>query len=592
MDYQIHIYPSSARDMQNIRAENSTKQIKVIQEGKLPALYKKSFGAAVTRYNERVTSGKLIDNYYKSIVASNVPEVYKMSLLIRYDVMSKSEASIINKAFSEFKKALEKEDYLVVVSVYTMTFDEYKELQVFFYPVVNDYPTGLSVRSDLIDLTKKLCGVKGHITIMQAAPLFVEHLDKLFEPINNCQFLSQEQLENLAKQAATEDPMDLHAIALDTLKTQMRNLQKINAENKRLEAAIEAEKARIQHDIIWAKETEQEIYRAEEARLEEQRRIAEEARKAEEARRALEAQKREEERLRQEARRVEAERLAEQARRNLELRKQLEMAKAQAADRERETELRQLEEFARRQETPGVGLENHRIDDVKRERLFEPIVEEDPITEIKIFDQDSFSQLIERHVEWQDAYQIDQETELDDLTEDALLDDRRINLIGAEIDGVEIDNDVCLICAALHKCKFTNSKIAAEFVSSSITECDFINTNLNNIVLRKSRVSDVNIDGLNIDGMRVYDSQWSYVSARNSVISNLFSHQKMRYAKCDFTEATLKNCDMKNNRFVRCDFTNTKLESCDMRSSIFRVSKIDDMDRGDSSFRGVKIEKT
>ena len=103
MDYQLHIYPSSARDMQNVKADNSTKQIKVIQENKLQLLYKKSFGAAVTKYNERVTSGKLIDNYYKSIVTSNVPEVYKMSLLIRYEPLNKVEIAAINKAFTDFK---------------------------------------------------------------------------------------------------------------------------------------------------------------------------------------------------------------------------------------------------------------------------------------------------------------------------------------------------------------------------------------------------------------------------------------------------------------------------------------------------------
>jgi hypothetical protein len=59
----LNIYPSSEREMQNIKADNNTKQIKILQEQKLPVLYKKTFGAAVKKYNERAISGKLIHNY-------------------------------------------------------------------------------------------------------------------------------------------------------------------------------------------------------------------------------------------------------------------------------------------------------------------------------------------------------------------------------------------------------------------------------------------------------------------------------------------------------------------------------------------------
>ena len=548
MDYQIHVYPSSAAEMQNIRAESGTKQIKVLGEGKIQALYKKSFGAAVTRYNERVTSGKLIDNYYKSILKSNIPEVYRMSLLIRYDTTDKSEASIANKALIEFKKALEKENNLVVVSAYIMSFNEYKDLQVFFYPVASDYATGLSVRNDLIDVTKKIHAIKENLNLAQAMPLFVKHLDSLFDPINNSRFMSQAQLEELIKRANAEDPMDLHAIAIDTLKEQMRSLQKLNAENKQLEAMIENEKQRIANDIVWFKDAEKKIYEAEAARIAELKRIEEEERKKEADRKALEAQKREEERLRDEARRVEAERLADQARRNLALKEQFEREERERKEEQMKQQIQQLL-------------------------------------------QEEMDAMVAKHIEWQNHYALHSIESIEDIAEEAMADERRINLIGAELHDIALNSDIKLIAVSFEGCKFSGCKIAAEIVCSSISKCEFANSDLNGLVLRNSQIADINLDEMEIGNVQIYGSSLSYVSVKDAVLADLISAQTTKYVKCDFTNTVFNGCDMKHSVFTRCDFVNTKFNACDMRKSIFRVSDIDTMDRGDSSFRGVKIEK-
>ena len=127
MDYQLNVYPSSEGDLQNVKTLNNNKQIKAKGEVKLAASYKKTFTPAVKKYNERAISGKLIDDYYKAICASNIPEVYKLSLVIRYELLNKEELAAIEKAFVEYKKVLEKEPYLCIVATYHMSFEEFKE---------------------------------------------------------------------------------------------------------------------------------------------------------------------------------------------------------------------------------------------------------------------------------------------------------------------------------------------------------------------------------------------------------------------------------------------------------------------------------
>lgn len=547
MDYQLNVYPSSEREMQNMKADNAAKQIKILQEQKLAPLYKKSFGPAVKKYNERAISGKLIDNYYQSILESNVPEVYRLSLVIRYELLNKSDLAAIQKAFMDFKKTLEKESYFGSVSSYVLSYEEYKELVIFFYPITDGYATGLAVRNDLIDIVKRWQETKNNMNILQAMPIFVQKMDEIFKPINNGQFSSQSELEAQARRVTDDDPMSLHAIAVETLKAQMNGLQKINAENQRMEALVQNEKSRIRHDIQWSKAKEAEIYRAEEARIEEERRLAEEARRAEEIMKAAEAQKREEERLREEARRLEAERLAEQARRNIELRKQL----------------AQQEEEARKRRVQRSG-----------------------------FTQFSFGSLLERHFKWQEAYGIDETIEYSQIPEAALNDPRRINLNSADIHGISFDRTIELVGATFNDCEFIDCHLSVDMIASSLSNCKFMNCELSDLYFKKCIFNNINLERLLIDNIKIDDTTAMKLNLKNATVSELFSSPGSNFIKGYFVATTFRGCDMKKNTFSQCDFTDANFVSCDMRDSSFQVCKVDRMNKDGSLFRGAKFNNT
>lgn len=544
MDYQLNIYPSSERDLMNVKADNITKQIKMLSEQKLPQLYKKSFSAAVKKYNERAISGKLIDDYYKSICASNIPEVYKMSLVIRYELLNKTEIAAIQKAFFDFKKALEKETFLVVVSAYVMSFDEFKELQIFFYPVCDGYVQGLGTRADLIDVTKKLYDQKENMNIVKAMPMFIKKIDDIFRTVHNGEFISQEELEAMARNITEENPLTLHAIAVETLKAQMNALQQMNAENQKYEMAVQAEKDRIINDLAWAKETEKKIYKAEQDRIDEERRKEEAARRAEEARRILEAQRKEEARLREEERRLEAERLAEQARRNVEMMKQL--AAAEEAERQRKMSRQQI-------------------------------------------GQSEFGSLIEQHLQWQELYGITEEAEYDKLPDDAKRDPRRLSLHKADINNVSFDPTIELVAIELVDCEFTDCHITFKLTASSLEKCVLINTDISDSEFNKCVLNKLKVDGLMITNVQFDDSTIMRTSFKDAILEEWFGAPATSFIKCDFTNTQLKGCDMKKNAFMNCDFTETSFISCDLRDAAFQVCKLETMKKEGCLFRGAKF---
>lgn len=544
MDYQLNIYPSSERDLMNVKADNITKQIKMLSEQKLPQLYKKSFSAAVKKYNERAISGKLIDDYYKSICASNIPEVYKLSLVIRYELLNKTEIAAIQKAFFDFKKALEKETFLVVVSAYVMSFDEFKELQIFFYPVCDGYVQGLGTRADLIDVTKKLYDQKENMNIVKAMPMFIKKIDDIFRTVHNGEFISQEELEAMARNITEENPLTLHAIAVETLKAQMNALQQMNAENQKYEMAVQAEKDRIINDLAWAKETEKKIYKAEQDRIDEERRKEEAARRAEEARRILEAQRKEEARLREEERRLEAERLAEQARRNVEMMKQL--AAAEEAERQRKMSRQQI-------------------------------------------GQSEFGSLIEQHLQWQELYGITEEAEYDKLPDDAKRDPRRLSLHKADINSVSFDPTIELVAIELVDCEFTDCHITFKLTASSLEKCVLINTDISDSEFNKCVLNKLKVDGLMITNVQFDDSTIMRTSFKDAILEEWFGAPATSFIKCDFTNTQLKGCDMKKNAFMNCDFTETSFISCDLRDAAFQVCKLETMKKEGCLFRGAKF---
>ena len=565
MDYQLNVYPSSEGDLQNVKTLNAHKQIKSKGEIKLAASYKKTFTPAVKKYNERAISGKLIDDYYKAICASNIPEVYKLSLVIRYELLNKEEIAAIEKAFVEYKKVLEKEPYLCIVATYHMSFEEFKELQIYFYPICDNYVSGLSMRNDLIDVTKQLCDVKDNINIVKAMPLFVKHLDGLFAGVNNGKFYSQAELEAMAnKKKDAEDPFSLHSIAVETLKGQMNSLQRVNAENHQLEDMIQKEKERIEYDIEWSKKAEEMIYKKEEERLIEEERKAAALRKAEQERLAQEAQARELERLREEERRLEAARLAEMARRNIEMRRRM----------SEELEATSMENI------PGMmpaHSATFSMDMESGESLYN-------VNEM------SFQKKIEQHLKWQEFYEITEDTKIEDIPKHALEDVRRLNGYKLELMDESLPEGLVLIGVNLRSCKLTSCILPIKLVSSNITDCTFINSDLSDASISKCIIDGTSIENMVLSGITMEDTTVLRSNFSGCQFKKFSNYNGVSYNKTKFINTLFEHCDMKKNVFSGCDLTNAMFKSCDFREAVFQSCKLDGLQKEGSVLRGVKYQ--
>ena len=544
MDYRLNVYPSSALEMKNFKANNATKQIKMVVDNKLPVLYKKSFGAAVKKFNETAISGRLIEDYYKSIVNSNVPEVYCIDLLVRYELLNKNEVNEINKIFGEFKKVFEKAENLQTVAIYHMSFEEYKEMQIFFYPVVPGYITGLNTRNDLIDFVRHTIGTKDNMNIKQAMVHFTKYVDDLFSTVNEGKITSQAELEAQANRIQTEDPLLVHAIAVDALKMQMNALQKLSAENDMLQNAINESKIRIEKDLRWSKEMVATIQLAEKERIIEEKRRADEALRLEQQRRAEEAQRREEERLREEARRLEAEKYAALAKRNLELQRQMEQ--------------KQAEEQRRQQSRINIS-------------------------------QDSFTRLVEQHVQWQQFYNITKTTDISALSVDAAEDPRRMVLTNANLKDIALEINVELIGIVFDGCELINCKIRVDLTSARIDDTILNNTSLENLSIENCSAYNLHALGARIENVTLLNTIINRGILKHAHISKIMSAPGNSFAFCDFSNAIMNSCDMKKNAFTNCDFTDAVLTTCDMRNASFQVCKMERLRNEGSLFRKTQI---
>lgn len=547
MDYQLNIYPSTELEMKEFKSENSTKQVRALCENKLSTMYKKSFDAAVAKYNERVTSGRLIDNYLKSISESNIPELYRISLLIRYEPVNREEGEMVQKAFTDFKKKLDEEKNLVIVSIYTTSQNEYRSMEIFFYPVCDGFITGLEVRNDLIGLVKKFDGVDNskEMNILQAMPLFVKYIEDIFATVNNGNFLSQEELEKRAKSQDENDPLMLHAIAINTLKSQMNEMQNITRESQLLEDQIRQEEHRIKHDIEWSHQKEKEIVEAECNRLEQERLAEIERQRQLEKERALEAQRREEERLREESRRLEAKRFAEQAKRNIEMHNQ--MAKQMAPV------------------------------DISKERKV-------------IKSNDYLSDLINRHLKWQEFYNITKETNYNKISKIAMADPRRLSLVGVDFIEVDMTKLPDIIGASFKDCKFTDCNISANLYSSSLESCSFVGVSLSQIKLTKCAMSNLTMTRTKFDDITLSVTAIMKTDFNNSILSGIKSNHKNNYVKCDFSESQFDSCNYQKSSFSDCNFENARFADCDMRETLFQACNTKGITDIDSLFRGSNLK--
>ena len=180
MDYKFLIYPSNEKEMMSVKETSKAKVVKIVQQKKLKDIYKTQFGASVKKFNDTALAGKMIDDYYKSILDSNIPEVYCISLTVRFDLASKAEAQIIEKSFMDYKKELEKLKNMAICCVYMLSQDEFKEIQIYFVPVASGYAIGMSVKNDLIDVVRKEFDIKDNINIIKAMPYAVRYYEKIW----------------------------------------------------------------------------------------------------------------------------------------------------------------------------------------------------------------------------------------------------------------------------------------------------------------------------------------------------------------------------------------------------------------------------
>lgn len=547
MDYQLNIYPSSEIEMKNLKSDNTHKHIKVLCDNKLAVMYKKSFDAAVLKYNERVTSGKLIDNYLKSISESNIPEVYRLSIVIRYEPVKVEEGEAVNKAFTEFKKKLDDNDKIVIVSAFTTAQNEYKTLEVFFYPVCEGFVTGLETRNDLIGIVKQIEEMESskEINIIQAMPLFIKYIEGIFNEVNNGQFLSQEELEEMARRQDVSDPLVLHAIAINTLKTQMNEMNALTRESQEIEDAVEREKIRIKNDFEFIAVKEKEIIAAEEARLEAERQLELERQRIREEQRIREAQRREEERLMEESRRLEAKRFAEQAKRNIEMHNQ--MAKQVA-----------------------------------------PVVIE--VEQRKTIDNaEYFGELIDRHIKWQEYHSVTKETNYNKISRSAMADPRRMSLVNVDFIGLEMSLPL-LVGISFKNCTFTDCVITADIYSSSFESCRFINTQLPNTKLTKCAMSGLTLDRARFENLTLSVTAIMKTSLSNCISLKVDSKFKNNYTKCNFENSQFDECNFRKSSFADCNFEHAQFVNSDMRETVFQSCKTSDVENIDSLFRGSNLE--
>ena len=542
MNYLLNVYPSSAEELAAVKSIRC-RQIKPITEMKLQAAYKKRFDAAVKKHNERAISGRLIDNYYTSIKESNVPEVYKLSVMVYYDTMDKAQASSVQRILGEFKKALEKTDYIQIVSAFSVLYDEIKELLIFFIPVCDNYVQGLSIRNDLIDLTRKLTDTKENLSILAAMPLFVNHIDAMFSSVNRGEIMSQKQMEEAAYKRPENNPEFLHAVAIESLRKSMQSLSSAVALNKKLTNDVEKEKQRIAHDLVWSKDKEKEIIAAEDRRIQAEKE-AEAARiQAEHARRLEESRIREEQKLRDEERELESRRLAEQAKRSLELMRQLD-------EKKRSDEAREASRTKINQEYFAVMLENHK--------------------------------------NWQNIYNVEKAEKEEQLTAPAVGDSRRLIIKGADLTGVHFAEAGPVKFVKFIDCTFTDCTLMAWVENSNIQDCRFSHSQVGgtwkNCSLESTDFKTSTVKSMTLLGCRLLSCDFG-----EATLDGLFSAENTYFAKTSFQKTEFNKCDMKQNAFIGCNFSESSFEGSDMRDSFFQSCNTSRMNKGKSLFRGAKF---
>lgn len=568
MDYQLNIYPSSEKELANVKVDHREKQIKVVQNGNLKALYIRKFGDAVRKYNDFALSGKLIKDYYASILSSNIPEVYRLSIIVRYDLAVPNEVQLIQKSFTDFKKKLDEQPYMAICSVFLMSIDEFKELNIFFVPVSSGYKTQLSVRNDIIDVARNLSDTKENWNILKALPVFAEHIETIWKACCDSNIVSHTELKNKAHAGELTDPMALHSIEVGMLKENMNHLQRLTNENQMLEAQVADEKTRIINELRWSKEMAPAILKAEEERVAEIKRKEEEARLAEEARKEAEARAAEERRRAEELRQAEAARLTEQARRNYSLRSMLSQNQNPKTNKINENpfgafEIMESKSIPKPVETPVV----------------KPVIEEEQAVQAQTtpvepsitatISNDELKSKINLHRDWMKKYNITQNVSSNGIVKESLSDPDRLILTKQTIVGYVSEEDL-LIGAAFRNCVFKDCHLTGDFFACVFEDCSFIDTTINGCTLTRCGVKKIECkENVSLNNITLADCTIVESNLSGAVITAVTSSINSTIANINCSNVKFVGCDFKKNIFKDCDFNNATFETCDVRAAQF-----------------------
>lgn len=577
MEYQIAIYPSSEKELNNVKVDNKEKTIKAVQSLKIRDVYKKRFGAAVQKFNDYALNGKVISDYFKAVSDSNIPEVYRLSIIVRFDLANTNEVQLIQKSFTDFKKKLDEQPWMAVCSVFWMGVDEFKELSIFFVPVCDGYVTGLGTRNDLIDVTKKLTGAQDNWNILKAMPVFVEYVENIWKECADSNIVSQNEVEQRAR-VSKDDPTSLHSIEIGILKENMNHLQRITHENQMLEAQVDEEKRRIQKELIWTKDAVPLIMKAEKERLDAIERARLEAARAEKERIAQEERAKEERRRAEIARQQEAARLKEQARKNYDLRSVLDQdnsafASFMSTPKEpvySNPDLSAASPFYSMNGMTPVDMGQAPMPDVTPAQ---PVAPQLPVQNSQYagtIPVELFADKIQHHIDWMQNYGITETTSANMLPKESLNSIQRLIIKNEIIVGFKDTRKYTLVGAQFFDCIFENCEFTSDIYASVFVNCKFINCKiirnklsgcgLKNIMCDK----DVIVDHVEFRQCTIIESDFTQVR-----FVGCTSAMPTRYSALNFAGAYFQDCDMKRNTFDDCKFDNATFDTCDARAAIF-----------------------
>lgn len=585
MDYKIAIYPSSEKELNNVKADNKEKTIKAVQSLKIRDVYKKRFGAAVQKFNDYALNGKVISDYYKAVLDSNIPEVYRLSVIVRFDLANPNEIQLIQKSFTDFTKALSEQPWFAITNVYWMHVDEFRELSIFFVPVSTDYVTGLGARNDLIDVTKKLVGSSENWNILKAMPVFVDQVEAIWKNCADSNIVSQDDVEQRAR-VNKDDPTSLHSIEIGILKENMNHLQRITHENQMLEAQVDEEKRRIQKELIWTRDAVPLIQKAERERLDaiERSRLA--AARAEKERIAQEERAKEERRRAEIARQQEAARLKEQARKNYDLRSVLDQDNSAFASF-------MSPQTPTAQAVPDLTAASpfYSMNGMTPVDMGQPIPQPAPpintppaapATPVQTsqyaatMPSELFAEKIQQHIDWMNNYGIGETTSANMLPRESLNSIQRLVLREEIIVGFKDSRKYTLVGAQFFDCLFENCEFTSDIYASVFVNCKFVNCKiirnklsgcgLKNVTCDK----DVMVDHVEFRQCTIIESNFDEVR-----FAGCTSAMPTRYDGLSFVKARFQDCDLKRNAFTNCNFDLALFDTCDARATAFNNCKRD-----------------